>query len=360
MRIWFNKSFSSIHGVLRLLRDGWDDGDLIIFGSHTQRRFGPFVECDLTEIEPDLNGEEYVQWCLDFCNRHQIDVFVPGRQRDVIADHAADFGRSGVRLIVCADGDTLRLLEDKGRFLESLPADVITHRYERARTWGECEAALERISAEGCRLCMKPTRGTFGIGFHILNDQISPLRRLLSSESCGISHRELVSILKEAEEFPELLVMEYLDGPELSVDILASSGAVVAMMVRRKPFSGRIQVSSTSRTEWIDEGPFQVLDRHPEVEAIARRLVAHFHLGGLLNIQFRSRAKQPEDYCVLEINGRMSGGLSYVGLSGLNLPVLAVKMALLEAGDSWPEVLEPRLPVRIGTRTEAFAVPFES
>jgi hypothetical protein len=359
-RIWFNKSFSSIHGVLRQLREGWEEGKLIIVGSHTQRHFGPFVECDLTEVEPFLNENEYVQWCLDFCCRHQIDVFVPGRHRDVIADQAAAFGSAGVRLVVCADGDTLRLLEDKGRFLEVLPSDVRSHRFERARTWAEFQGAMERLSAEGCRLCMKPARGTFGIGFHVLNDHITPLRRLLSSEPCAISLQELVVILRGAENFPELLVMEYLDGPETSVDILASSGVVVAMVVRRKPFSGHLRVSGTSRTEWVEEGPYQILDRHPEVEAMARRLVAHFHLGGLLNIQFRSRAQRPEDYYVLEINGRMSGGLSYVGLTGLNLPVLAVRMALLEPGDSWPTVPEPRLPLRIGTRTEAFAVPEES
>lgn len=358
-RIWFNKSFSSIHGVLRQLRDGWEDGELIIVGSHTQRHFGPFAECDLSEVEPSLNGEAYVQWCLEFCYRHHIDVFVPGRYREVIADHAAAFVDAGVHLVLCGDGETLRLLEDKGRFLEALPPDVSSHRFGRARTWQEFEAAMEQLSSEGCRLCMKPAQGTFGIGFHILNDNITPLRRLLSSEPCAISREELAGILKEAETFPELLVMEYLDGPEMSVDILARSGEVVALMVRRKPFSGRVRISGTSHNERIDEGPYQILDRHPAVEAISRRLVAHFHLGGLLNIQFRSRAGLPDDYCVLEINGRMSGGLSYVGLTGLNLPLLAVKMALLDRGAALPKIPKPELPLRIGTRTEAFAIPDE-
>ncbi len=89
---------------------------------------------------------------------------------------------------------------------------------------------------------------------------------------------------------------------------------------------------------------------------MARRLVAHFRLGGLLNIQFRSRAERPERPCLLEINGRMSGGLPYVGLTGLNLPMLAVKVALLKPGFPLPEIPEPRLPMRVGTRTEAFAV----
>jgi carbamoylphosphate synthase large subunit len=140
------------------------------------------------------------------------------------------------------------------------------------------------------------------------------------------------------------------------VDILARSGEIIALMARRKPVAGRVRISSTSLTEWVDEGPHQILDRQPEVEVMARQLVAHFRLGGLLNIQFRSRAERPERPCVLEINGRMSGGLSYVALTGLNLPALAVKIALLEQGMLLPEIPEPRLPMRVGTRTEAFAV----
>ena len=143
-RVWFNKSFSSIHGVLRQLRQGWEneDSDLVILGSHSQRGFGPFVECDITETEPALSDADYVEWCLDFCRRYEVDVFVPGRQRETIADRVADFGSAGVRLVIAGDGDTLRLLEDKGRFLEALPPGVRAHRFERVQTWAECEAAM--------------------------------------------------------------------------------------------------------------------------------------------------------------------------------------------------------------------------
>jgi hypothetical protein len=357
-RVWFNKAFSSIHGVLRQLRGGWKevDGDLVILGSHSQSRFGPFVECDIVETEPALLGREYVEWCLDFCRRHGVDVFVPGKQRETIADYASEFSSAGVRLVIAGDGETLRLLEDKGRFLEALPPGVRAHRFERVRTWDECESAMGRLEGDGCRVCVKPAQGTFGLGFHVVNDHLTPLRRLMSSESYGISRQELTGILRAADSFPEILVMEYLDGPETSVDILARSGEIIALMARRKPVIGQVRISGSSRTEWVDEGPHQILDRQPEVEEMARQLVAHFRLGGLLNIQFRSPAERPERPCLLEINGRMSGGLSYVGLTGLNLPLLAVKIALLEPGMPLPWIPEPRLPLRVGTRTEAFVV----
>ncbi len=356
-RVWFNKSSSSIHGVLRQLRTGWGCG-LVIIGSHTRADFGPLSECHVVELEPEgLSATAYVSWCLDFCRRQRVQVFVPGRMKMDIADQRAAFEAQGTRLIVAGDSATMRLLEDKGRFLEQVPAGVRVHRFSRVRTWAEFAAACTVLESDGLPVCFKPATGIFGLGFYVLDEGMTPLKRLLNSESHRISKIELRAVLDPAETFPELLVMEYLGGAEFSVDVLAEAGEVKAMVCRRKPLNGRIHISGTSRTVFVAEGASQVMAREPEVEAMVRTLVAHFHLGGLLNVQFRCRAERPEQPCLLEINGRMSGGLPYVALSGLNLPLLAVKAALRGAGDPWPEMPEPRLPVMVQERSEMFVMP---
>jgi hypothetical protein len=356
-RVWFNKSSSSIHGVLRQLRQDWGSG-LVLIGTHTRADFGPLSECSIVEREPEgLSPEAYVPWCLDFCRRQRVQVFVPGRMREDIADHRTTFEAQGTRLIVAGDGTTLRLLEDKGRFLESVPAGVRVHRFYRVRNWIDFEGACTSLEQDGLPVCFKPSSSIFGLGFHILDERMTPLKRLLRSEVHRISKAELRSVLEAAETFPELLVMEYLDGAEFSVDVLADAGEVKAMVCRRKPLNGKVRIGGSSRTEFVAEGRSQVMLHQPEVEEMVRVLAEHFHLGGLLNVQFRSRAERPEQPCLLEINGRMSGGLPYVGLSGLNLPLLAVKAALRAAGDPWPEMPEPRLPLRVQERSEMFVMP---
>jgi hypothetical protein len=104
-RVWFNKCFSSVEGVLLQLRADWPDG-LYLIGSHTDLRFPPLAYCDLAEIEPtSITADAYVNWCLQFCENHKVDVFIPGRMRDVIADHRAAFESIGSRLVVAAAGD---------------------------------------------------------------------------------------------------------------------------------------------------------------------------------------------------------------------------------------------------------------
>lgn len=356
-RVWFNKSSSSIHGVLRQLRADWGRG-LILIGSHTQADFGPLAECDVVEIEPEgLFPAAYVRWCLDFCRRLRVQVFVPGLMKMDIADQRAAFEAQGTRLILAGDSATMRLLEDKGQFLEQVPSGVRVHRFCRVRTWEEFSAACSALEKDGLLVCFKPSIGIFGLGFHVLDESMTPLKRLLQSEVHRISKKELKSILEAAESFPELLVMEYLSGAEFSVDVLADTGEVKAMVCRRKPMNGRIRISGTSRTQTVVEGASQIMAREPEVEAMVRVLVAHFRLGGLVNVQFRCRAAWSEEPCLLEINGRMSGGLPYVALSGLNLPLLAVKAAMRGPGDPWPEIPEPDLPLRVQERSEMFVIP---
>jgi hypothetical protein len=330
----------------------------VLIGSHTRADFGPLSECSIVELEPDgLSSTAYVSWCLDFCRLQQVQVFVPGRMKMDIADHRAAFEALGTRLIVAGDGATMQLLEDKGRFLEQVPVGVRLHRFSRVRSWAEFAVACADLERDGLTVCFKPAAGIFGLGFHVLDEGMTPLKRLLHSEAHRISKSELRAVLEPAETFPELLVMEYLGGAEFSVDVLAEAGEVKAMVCRRKPLNGRIRIGGTSRTEFVAEGASQLMAREPEVEGMVRVLVAHFHLGGLLNVQFRCRAERPEQPCLLEINGRMSGGLPYVALSGLNLPLLAVQAAVRAAGEGWPAIPEPKLPLRVQERSEMFVMP---
>ncbi|MES2922741.1 MAG: phosphoribosyltransferase domain-containing protein [Verrucomicrobiota bacterium] len=356
-RVWFNKCFSSVHGVLRRLRDDWGS-NLYLIGSHTERDFGPLAACDFAVVEPvGLTEAAYVDWCLDFCERKRIDVFVPGRMREAISDRRQEFLARGTKLIVAGDGATLKLLEDKGRFLSQLPDGVNAHQFHRVRTWEEFSAACEQLENKGLRVCFKPGTATFGEGFYILDEAMTPLKRLLRSEAHRITKAELKAVLAASETFPELLVMEYLDGSEFSVDVLADAGTVIAMVCRRKPMNGRVRLSGTSHTLHVHEGQSQVLASEPAIEEMVRRLTRHFNLGGLFNVQFRSKAERPEKPCLLEINGRMSGGLPYVALSGLNLPLLAIQIAMRGPGDPMPEIPVPNLPLRVQDRADVFIMP---
>jgi biotin carboxylase len=90
----------------------------------------------------------------------------------------------------------------------------------------------------------------------------------------------------------------------------------------------------------------------PELVALAERLTASYALDSLFNIQVRYAGSTPK---LLEINARMSGGVYFACLSGLNLPAWAIAIAL---GDRHPDELPvPRSGISVHQQFHEFIFP---
>ncbi|MGN1103195.1 MAG: hypothetical protein ACI4RG_13435, partial [Huintestinicola sp.] len=109
MRIWFNHWFSTAYHIINLMKG---EGDVII-GSSSNPNSVVGLACDEWYTEPELPGEEYVSFCLDFCKRHNAQVFVPRRGMGVIAENAHLFADMGVKLLMDTDPRTLATLRNK-------------------------------------------------------------------------------------------------------------------------------------------------------------------------------------------------------------------------------------------------------
>jgi len=128
-------------------------------------------------------------------------------------------------------------------------------------------------------------------------------------------------------EFPRLMVMEYIDGPEYTVDALVENGHILLHQVKTR--------------ERIDAGlamSFKTVDRPDLVEAAARVCEA-LQLDWFVNVQFKGDR-------LLEVNPRVS---TFVFQEDFVLPYLGIKRALGELDDAELPALQDR--VRTSRRT---------
>src|SRR5688500_12989626 len=80
--VWLNKNLSSTFDVIEILRAAAAraEDQLRILASHTDPDSPVCRVCDHFEVEPKTRDEAaYVDFCLEFVRRHQIDVFLPGK-----------------------------------------------------------------------------------------------------------------------------------------------------------------------------------------------------------------------------------------------------------------------------------------
>lgn len=338
-RVWFNRSFSSIHAALELIRAGDTACRYHIIGTHTNPQAVALLAADeLGEEPPGLDEPAYVEWALAFCRERAVDIFVPGKRARLIAEQREVFAAQGTRVLAAATPDTLRLLHNKAAFYAALdPAIAQVAEFVSVTTPGEFETAYAALRTRHPRVCIKPSTSVYGLGFRIIDETRSGMELLLSGADLHIGLEDLRYALERTPEFRPVLVMEYLDGQEYSVDCIGDGTQLRCAVARKKPLAA---------------GHPQVIEQNPEVLAACEALARTYQLQGNFNVQFR---EGQNGLRLLEINPRMSGGIGMACLAGPNLPFLALagfdqgyerlSIPSVEAGVRINEVARPvRLP----------------
>jgi hypothetical protein len=98
MRVWFNKTFSSIHSALHLISeaDKEERYELLVSSSNSHSLARLYAHRFFEE--PSEFGASYVDWCEAFCKKHRIDIFIPGKEATRIAGEHERFANVGQAL----------------------------------------------------------------------------------------------------------------------------------------------------------------------------------------------------------------------------------------------------------------------
>jgi ATP-grasp in the biosynthetic pathway with Ter operon len=309
MRIWFNKTFSTIDGVFRNLRQSHSTGDITLICTQTYPMATAFLAADENYLEPtDLTAEDYLSWCVNFCQQYKIDLFWPGKEAALISAQHAVFNAMGVQVMSVADYETLSLLHNKAHFYRDLPTSVAKVMDFVAVNNSEAfDRAVVTLSAQHEKLCIKPAVSVFGLGFRILDTGRDSITQVLKGVEYQIPLQELRQGMLNTPQFDTLLVMEHLAGYEWSVDCAGRHGELLCAVQRKKmPLAGH----------------GQIIDNNCEIQDMVLRLTQYYRLNGIFNIQFKEGVQGVR---LLEINARPSGGFGMACLSGANLAHIALQ-----------------------------------
>lgn len=309
--IWFNRWFSVAYHYMNMIRDNPNNEKFIFYGTHPNPQHMSLQACDFSEQEPVLEGMAYIEYCLDFCKRNKIDVFIPRLKMLEIAQNIALFDAIGTKVMVCRDivlMESMMIKDNFYRLLEGMDVVVIPD-YHVVKTVEQFKAAYVDLIAKGHRVCFKPTDSEGGMGFRIIDNDTDPIKSIYGHVSLSISYEQACSVFASADVFDDIMVMEFLEDTEYSIDCIATSeGKLLTAIPRRK-----------------NEGRLYLLEAVPELIEVSQRVADRFQIPYAYNIQVKYNKGVPK---LLEINPRMSGGLYITCLSGVNIPYLAVQSVL--------------------------------
>lgn len=333
MRVWFNHFFSTAWNIMDLVRDNPDQMPFYIIGTNDKDYCVYQENCDAFYVEPAiLDKDDYVEWCLEFCKTHQVDIFIPRRGSSDISQRLNEFEKLGVRVMVSKDADLLRQLGDKvetANIFKQMTDHCRIAPMAVANDLPSFDRAYQKLSAENPddRIIFKYVRGEGGLSFRVIDDKPYSLHDLVTGHGARMALEDARKMFATVETFDDLLLMPYLDGTEVSIDCLMTSAGFIA--VPRFKYRGRVtQVSND-----------------PQFVALATRFQQLTGLTMPFNLQVRYHR---DEIYLLEVNARMSGGVHKSCLSGVNIPYLAIR-ELLGMPITLPENLKEVLVSHIET-----------
>jgi len=299
--------------LLRMLKANHGERRIEIIGTDMDNEaVGRFLADKFYQV-PAGSSEEYIPTMLSILEKEQPDVLFPESSFEVyhLALSKKELESTGTKVLV-SDPEPIRLANNKLAMYDILrqKTSLKLPAYYPAESLDEFLAALDKLGYPDKPVIFKPQIGKGSRGVRILDPKISRKDQLLHYKPTSkyMSLKEFETIFREEASFPKFIVMEYLQGGEVTTDTIAFQGEELFTTVK-----------TVEQARWgvIVRGE---LIRRPDLVEQTRAILKAIPLSYCNNIQFIGDQ-------LIEINPRVS---SFIYQENLVAPYLAVKFILGE------------------------------
>lgn len=302
-RIWMNHWFSTAVNIIELLRQ--DDPELQIIGTNENLYSVIRNYCDEWYQEPALEDEDYVEFCLDFCQSHEIGVFIPRRGLLAISRNKDRFENAGIRVMIDRYDMVSRLNNkaDAYQFFKERRIGIVPEHYI-VTTAGEFVDAYNELLLRYEQICFKFVNDEGGKSFRVIDEKRKGYAALFRKQNTRMTLDDVLSALREQDEFAQIMIMPFLSDDEVSVDCLNTKQGLITLP--------RIKGNEKYETIRYDQEILQMCEDFQQKTGLECPY----------NIQFKYLKGIPY---FLEVNTRMSGGIHMsCYASGVNIPKIAL------------------------------------
>ncbi|RKY51316.1 MAG: hypothetical protein DRP86_01685 [Candidatus Neomarinimicrobiota bacterium] len=252
----------------------------------------------------------YPETILHIARKEKVDLILPQSSSDVmpLSPLRDDFRKAGFPIMIpktesAVPCDSKSAMNDF--FKES---SVPLPETRTVNTVNDFRKAVLGLGYPDKRVCFKPAVSKGSRGFRILEAGTDRLNMLLKKriEDTTFTLEECEEILRQAARFPDLIVSEFLEGTEITVDCYCRNGKVL--------------LGFTKTREAMKAGLAMFFRNQdaPEYMEYARDIVHRLEYDYFINIQFKGGK-------LMEINPRVS---TFVHQENFNIPWAGVKHEL--------------------------------
>jgi carbamoyl-phosphate synthase large subunit len=269
--------------------------------------------CDKFYVVSPGGTNEFIDDLIRICEAEKPDLIFTESSSEVemLSLNKKRFEEIGVTVLV-SDYQPIKIANNKFLMYETLRKNTNLYlpKYYYPKSLKEFVEQVEELGYPQKPVCFKPHIGKGSRGFRIIDEKISRRDLLLYQKpnSRYMSLKEFIEIFENEKTFPEFLLMEYVEGDEVTSDLVCLKGETMITTVK-----------SVEQARWGVIVRGEILNA-PEIVEQTEEIIRQIPLSYMVNIQFVGGK-------LIEINPRIS---SQIYQEDLNLPYLSIKLALGE------------------------------
>lgn len=311
--VYFNQWFSSISSVIEDIKNKHGNYVKVIGSSRNKDHVykdsvDVFVHEDWVETkDKEESMRNYLNWVINLCKEYHVDYFFCKKHQDYIAKHKGELLEIGVFPLI-EESDIVDLIDSKSSLYNRLAKNSTLKRFiPDYHVFRDIYSAIEYVQDNMNRnkLCFKLDSDEGGASFRVIDDKEFNMNSLSMFRVNTMTTIDTIMLLdKINEDVNKIIFMEYLDSPEISIDCYDSKKGFIAIC--------RSKDGKRKEHIFYDERLLKIC------KTIADELKLLFPF----NVQFRVKHNQEnkiENLRLLEVNTRLSGGVYYEVVKGLNI-----------------------------------------
>jgi len=263
-------------------------------------------------IVPPADSEDYIGSIKKIIKKENPDVFLPVSSAEVIpvSKNKQILEKNGTKVMV-SSYESLEIATNKYKlYLKLEENDISVPKFYYPKNLEEFIDMAKRLGYPTKKVCFKPHIGKGSRGFRILDESISRKDLLLNykPESKYISLKEFIDIFKKEEDFPDFIIMEYIEGKAYDAMALCYEGETLLTTVK------------TREKERWGIVTYGELVENNEITKLVEDIISTVPLSYNVGLQFIGNK-------LIEINPRLS---TFIYQDNLIEPYLAIKLCLGE------------------------------
>lgn len=307
-----------IKGTVYSLRNNFDNRAIVLIGTDVKTEVVGKYLCDKYYVIPrasDVTG--YLDVLLSICAEEKVDVVIPQNTAELglLASNKSKFKEMGTSIIV-SSGNTIKAANNKYELMKICSElNIATGRFHLVNNFDRLVNFARALGWPNKKIVVKPPVSNGLRGLRIVDESIDLKRQFYEEKPTSLYTRMegLRKIL--GEDFPDLIITDYLPGEEYTVDVLRTAKDITVIPRRRNLIRSGITFDGT--TEF-----------NGEIIEYSQRISEKINLEYCFGFQFKLDASGVPT--ILECNPRVQGTMVLATFAGANIIYGAVKAILGE------------------------------